>query len=256
MRTETADAVLDQARRIAQEIDELRASAADADGKLSGIVYVAGPHALIADFVAGHLMPFRRAYPRVRVALRAEFGVELMLRGEADIGLRISMPVSDRLDIRRIGDCQFGLYGNARLAAQMTQALPKVNRHKRRMSTTLTIMRKCRRRAGSESCSAGRPRSCRRMPHRSCWRRPKRVSGLPPSPATLAIAHRVSKPIVTAISGPNEGLFIVTRREQRGVARVRVLVDFLTRTIAANQSVFGGNAVPRRSMQRPQSRGD
>ena len=249
VRTETADAILGQVRRIGQEIDELARSAIDADGKLSGTVYVAGPHALIADFVAGQLLPFRRAFPRVRVALRAELGVDMMLRGEVDIGLRISMPVSDRLDIRRIGDCEFRLYGNARLATQMRQGL--------------------RNGATKQTPYVDYSDDHAEMPE-TRWLR-KLFGGASPvlqanaTPVLLAAAKAGIgvaalpsyvgdrtpglKRIATATPGPVEGLFIITRREQRAVARVRVLVDFLIKTIAANKRVFCGDAVPRRSMQ-------
>jgi hypothetical protein len=50
--------------------------------------------------------------------------------------------------------------------------------------------------------------------------------------------HRVPTPL----PGPTEGLFLVTRREQRGVARVRALVDYLARILAAERALFVGQA--------------
>jgi DNA-binding transcriptional LysR family regulator len=242
VRTETADTVLAQARRIGREIDELARAATDADGKLSGVVHVAGPHALIAGFVAGHLMPFCRAYPRVRVALHAEFGVEMMLRGEADIGLRISMPVSDKLDIRRVGNCQFGLYGSARLAAEIAQAL----RDGEPLRTPYIDY--C-----DDHAEVPETRWLRKLfggasPVLQANATPvllaaaKAGIGVAALPSYVGASAPGLKPIVMATPGPVEGLFIITRREQRGVARVRVLVDFLTKTFAAHKHVFCANA--------------
>lgn len=246
VRTETADAILGQARRIEQEIEELARAATNADGKLSGSVQVAGPHAMIAGFVTRQLPAFYRAYPGVRATLRAELGVDLMLRGEADIGLRISMPVSDQLDIRRVANCHFGLYGTARLAAE-------VKKEARKGGPLIVPF-------------VDFAEDHAEMPE-SRWLR-KLFEGATPSLYANAtpILHAAAcagvgvtalpcyvgdqlpglQKIPTAIPGPAEGLFIVTRREQRNVARVRALVEFLTRAISANKAVFAGTSPRRR----------
>ncbi|WP_161600912.1 LysR substrate-binding domain-containing protein [Teichococcus oryzae] len=41
---------------------------------------------------------------------------------------------------------------------------------------------------------------------------------------------------------PLESLFLVTHREQCGLARLRVLIDDLPQVVAADQALFGGNA--------------
>ncbi len=247
VRTETAESILGQARRIRHDIHELARAASNADGKLSGPVQIAGPHAMITGFIARELPAFYRAYPGVRVTLRSELGVDLMLRGEADIGLRISMPVSDRLDIRRVATCQFGLYGDARLAAAVRKDL--------RRGGPLTVP--------FVDFAADHAE----MPE-SRWLR--RLFGDAP-PALLAnatpILHAAAcaglgvaalpcyvgdqlpglKHIAIEPPGPTEGLFIVTRREQRSVARVRALVDFLIQAIAASKSMFLGTPARRRA---------
>jgi len=252
VRTQTADTVIGQARRIGREIDELARAATDADGKLSGLVHVAGPHALIAGFVAGHLVPFYRAHPRVRVVLHAEVGVEMMLRGEADIGLRISMPVSDKLDIRRIGDCQFGLYGVARLATEITQAL----RRGEPLRTPYVDY-------SDDHAEVPETRWLKKLfgdaaPVLQANATPVLLAAAKAGIGVAALPRYVGaqtlglKPIVTATPGPVEGLFIITRREQRGVARVRMLVDFLTKTFELHKNVLCAQHQPRRSM-RPSS---
>jgi len=200
--------------------------------------------------VANQLPAFCKLYPGIRVTLRAELGVDLLLRGEADIGLRISMPVSDRLDIRRVANCQFGLYGNAKLAAD-------VNKETRR-SKALTVpfvdfsedhaeMPESRwlKRLFGDALPRIQANATPILYAAAC-------AGLGVAALPCYVGDRLPglRRIPIDIPGPVEGLFIVTRREQRGVTRVRALVDFLKKAIATNESVFLGSSPDRARRRR------
>lgn len=242
VRTEVAHSIVEQARLIAQDVSELARLATSADqGVLSGSVQVAGPHAMVAGFVAQQLPQFYKQYPDIRVTLRGELGVNLLLRGEADVGLRISMPVSEALDIRRVAVCRFGLYGVPNLAAALEKELRRGGRLKTPfVDYSLDHVEMPESRWLKELFLDTPPRT-RGNSTPLLYAAARAGVGVAALPCYVGDRLPGLKRIPTPLQGPSEGLFLVTRREQRGVARVRALVDFLTKTISASKSVFSGD---------------
>lgn len=256
VRTEVSHSIIDQARQIGQDVSELSRLATTADqGVLSGSVQVAGPHAMVAGFVAQQLPQFYKQYPDIRVTLRGELGVNLLLRGEADIGLRISMPVSDVLDIRRVAVCRFGLYGIPNLAAALERELRRGGVLKTPFVDFSTDHAEMPESRWLKQLFLDTPPRTRGNSTPLLYAAARAGMGVAALPCYVGDRLPGLKRIPTPVQGPSEGLFLVTRREQRGVARVRALVDFLTKTIAANKSLFSGDQGARSRRNGVRSRG-
>jgi DNA-binding transcriptional LysR family regulator len=238
MRTDAAQDTLGEAQRIGQDIAALARTAGSADADLDGVVRVAAPLALATQFLTRNLRTLRVSHPGIRVILRADLGSDAMLRGEADIGLRISMPVAERLDIRRIGDCQFGLYASPKIVVSQLRALHQGGALP---GPYLTF-------------SDDYPPVPETEWIRSIFRGSEPVLQ---ANATLALVAAAQaglgvaalakyagensvglRRIPVSPEGPREGLYLVTHREQRSLSRVRLVVDFIETIVRSHPNLF------------------
>ncbi|WP_207537824.1 LysR family transcriptional regulator [Sabulicella rubraurantiaca] len=245
VRTPAGEEVLGRARRIRSDIVALTRSARAADGSLSGSIRLAAPPGLATDVLIPRLGEFLHAYPRIRVALLTDLDFSGMLRGDADVGVRISSPLADRLDVRRICDCHFGLYAVPRLAAAAARALERGSPSRVRyvafeegfsafpedrwirdlFGTVPPVLRANTTTALLSAAVAG--------------------LGVAALPRYMGDREPKLRLVATSHGGPVEGVFLVTRREQRGVARVRALVDYLARVLLTERELFAGRTEPK-----------
>jgi DNA-binding transcriptional LysR family regulator len=247
--TEAGRDIIARAARIQNDIEDLTRAAGKADARLAGEVRLAAPLNLATAVVVPALRRFIRAYPQIRLMLHTELEFSAMARGEADVGLRVSMPVADGFDIRKLSDCRFGLYANRRLARNAASAL----RSGAPPGPTYAAL-------GEERLEIPEERWLRTLFRES-----------PPvlrtnAGSVLVVAAQVGigvaalpcyvgdkmpglKRIALYPTEPSEGVFIVTRREQRHVARVRAVVDFLAGCIAEQRHLFRGEAALARNVR-------
>lgn len=239
VRSEAAEEVLTHAQRIEEEIASFSSSAGGADTKLEGEVRVTAPLALLTHFLAPQLLAFQQTYPAISVTMFGDLSLDSLLQGEMDIGLRISRPVSDRLDIRRISDCRFALYGTPALAAQVRRTgglngVPYLQTTGQEMQMPealwMTVLFGDQRPALKAST----------MP--VLLAAAQAGVGVTALPCFLADPQPELVRIPVQQDGPREKVFVVTKREQRGVARVRALVNFINRAARAEQARFEGSA--------------
>ena len=109
----------DAARDIAPHAEAMAAAAgAIARAASGGASDVAGDVRITAsDVVGAEVLPpmlaeFRRAHPGIAIELVLSNRVEDLLRGEADIAVRMVRPSQDALVARRIGSVNLGLYAH------------------------------------------------------------------------------------------------------------------------------------------------
>jgi DNA-binding transcriptional LysR family regulator len=240
VRSDTAEHVFAHAQRIEAEIAAFTRIAGGSDARLSGEVRLAAPMALLSDLLIDRLAAFRAAFPEIVLTLLADLSLDSMLNGDADIGLRISKPVADRLDIRRLSDCAFALYGSPAMAALARKAIEAdatrdvpfaVLTDERPHLPESLWMRQLF--AGAEPIL----RASTSLLLRAIAQSGLAVVALP---AFLGDRSAGLERIATTPPGPCEQLYIVTNRGQRGVARVRAVVDFLVQSLAAERPRLSG----------------
>jgi DNA-binding transcriptional LysR family regulator len=109
----------DAARDIAPHADAMSAAAGAmmraASGGASdatGVVRITASEIVGAEVLPPLLAQFRRANPGVKVELALSNRVEDLLRGEADIAVRMVRPSQEALVARRVGSVSLGLYAH------------------------------------------------------------------------------------------------------------------------------------------------
>ncbi len=241
VRSEAAEEVLTHAQRIEEEIASFSRTAGGTDTRMEGDVRVTAPMALLTHFLAPHLAAFNQAYPGITVTMYGDMSLDSLLQGEIDIGLRISRPVSDRLDIRRINECRFALYGTPELAARARQAggpagLPYLQTTGQEMPMPEALW--------MSTLFPDQPPAMKAGTMPVLLAAALAGVGVTALPCFLGDPQAGLVRIPTRPEGPCEKVFVVTKREQRGVARVRALVNFIDRAARTERARFEGSAPP------------
>ncbi|WP_333669503.1 LysR family transcriptional regulator [Elioraea tepidiphila] len=241
VRTPAGEEVLARAQRIRADMAALTRSARAVDGRLAGSVRLAAPPGLATDVLIPRLGAFLRTYPRIRVALHTDLDFSAMLRGEADVGIRISSPLTDRLDIRRVCDCGFALYALPKLAAAAARALARGSVSRVRYVAFDDNFAAFPEDRWIRELFGSTPPVLRANTTTALLAAARAGLGVAALPRYIGDREPTLGRIQTSLRGPIEGLFLVTRREQRGVARVRALVDYLARVLAEERTLFSGS---------------
>ena len=107
------------ARDIAPHVEAMAAAAgatlraaSGARAKSPGRVRITASEIVGAEVLPPLLAEFRRANPGVKIELALSNRVEDLLRGEADIAVRMARPSQEALVARRIGSVGLGLYAH------------------------------------------------------------------------------------------------------------------------------------------------
>jgi DNA-binding transcriptional LysR family regulator len=119
--TEAGVAVLEQARRMADQADEIERRVLGRDRELTGVLRVSTAFVVMEHLLPQPLADFARAYPGIEVeVVENAFLVDLSrrhadesaswTRREADVALRLSPQVADHLVGRPLGDTHCRVY--------------------------------------------------------------------------------------------------------------------------------------------------
>ena len=114
------DAALDiapHAETMAAAVSSLRRAASGGAEDAAGVVRITASEIIGAEVLPGLLAAFRRANRRIAIELVLSNRVEDLLRGEADIAVRMVRPNQQALVARLIGEVNVGLYAHRRYLA-------------------------------------------------------------------------------------------------------------------------------------------
>jgi DNA-binding transcriptional LysR family regulator len=131
--TEAGRVVIDQARRMADQADEIERTVLGRDRELTGPLRVTTAFAIMEHLLPQPLAAFSRAYPGIEVeVVENAFLVDLARRHadsagtwsrlEADVALRLSANVAEHLVGRKLGQAQCRIYA-LRGARDLPQAI-------------------------------------------------------------------------------------------------------------------------------------
>jgi DNA-binding transcriptional LysR family regulator len=131
--TEAGALVLEQARRMADQVDEIERRVQGRDRELTGQLRLTTAFVVMAHLLPGPLASFARTYPGIEVeVLENAFLVDLARRGpesstswsqrQADVALRISSTVAEHLVGRPLGNAPCKVYA-LRGAAELPQSV-------------------------------------------------------------------------------------------------------------------------------------
>jgi DNA-binding transcriptional LysR family regulator len=225
--------VFDTARDLEQIVVGLERRVHGRDARLSGPVRVTLPDPLLpmllADFFA-----FGRAYPEIELTLAVGTGIVDLAQREADIAIRFVAEPPAELVGRRVADSAVGIYGaKAYLARRKTHDLEALDwvgwEAGSRMAFAQWMDQHVPRARVAVRVSAG-------------WALTDAVDagfGVAIAPCALGEIRKAWKRIrlLPEIGAP---MWILTHRDLRTTARVRVLRDFLAEAIAAKRHLIEG----------------
>ncbi|TCO79714.1 LysR family transcriptional regulator [Plasticicumulans lactativorans] len=197
------------------------------DTSLAGSVRVSTPESLGALVIAPQLRDLHVRYPAIEVVLQLTAATADLLRGEADIALRLFRPTAADLVARRVGRVSFGLYAApaylagapplARLEdlaahvqigyADDLALIPEAVWHSRHAVGAPTALR----------CSGGVARAAAAASGLGIALLPNRVAGVWPGLVQVLPGH-----------GPEpRDAWVVVHKDLRYVARIRVVKEFI-----------------------------
>src|SRR5580692_7719598 len=110
--TDAARDIAPHAEAMAAAAGAMRRAASGGMSDAAGIVRITASHIVGAEVLPSLLASFRRANPAVKIELDLSNRVEDLLRGEADIAVRMVRPSQEALVARRIGTVGLGLYAH------------------------------------------------------------------------------------------------------------------------------------------------
>lgn len=236
--SERAELLLKEARRISQEIQSLTQFAGSAKTELEGTVRIAAPLTIASHILAPHLKAMERAFPSIRLAFRTELTSHAMLRGEADIAIRISRPVAEGLIIQRLVPCEFGLYGTPRLARIQRMALEKGHPMPGPYLTFTDDYALVPETNWLRSLFPGREPVFKANASLALMAAAQAGLGVVALGGYIGRTASRLQLIDTPIAPPNESIYLVTHRDQRDIKRIRVVVQFLADLIKRNPQWF------------------
>jgi molybdate transport repressor ModE-like protein len=110
--TESGRQVIDLAESIEETTHRLRRRVQGTDAQPSGAVAVTTTEGLASRWLAPKLIGFREAYPLINVSLLVGARSYDLLRGEADVALRLGEPGPPDLVGRRVAKAHAGIYAS------------------------------------------------------------------------------------------------------------------------------------------------
>jgi DNA-binding transcriptional LysR family regulator len=112
--TDAARDIAPHAEAMAAAAGAMARAASGGAGDAAGVVRITASDIIGAEVLPSLLAAFRRAHPAVTIELALSNRVEDLLRGEADIAVRMVRPSQQALVARRIGEVRLGLYAHRR----------------------------------------------------------------------------------------------------------------------------------------------
>jgi DNA-binding transcriptional LysR family regulator len=211
------------------------------DRRAEGVVTVTVPEFFAVKVLIPALPRLRRAHPGLTVEVRTGHGFLNLARGEADIALRNRRPDHNSLVSRRVGTVAIGLYASrAYLNARGTPTAGDYTGH-----DVILFDESLAGMPGYDWVEENTTRSTIAM--RSNEILPllaaARVgAGIAYLPAIAAFAEPDLVPVPPGIIGKPE-IFLITHRDLRRRARVRVAFDFIVRLCTEQAAALAGTAV-------------
>jgi DNA-binding transcriptional LysR family regulator len=110
--TDAARDIAPHAEAMAAAAGAMRRAASGGMSDAAGVVRITASDIVGAEVLPSLLASFRRAHPAVKIELDLSNRLEDLLRGEADIAVRMVRPSQEALVARRIGTVGLGLYAH------------------------------------------------------------------------------------------------------------------------------------------------
>ncbi len=216
--------LLARAEAVEQEVLALHRAAAGLE-PLSGVVRISAPPLLLSHLVVPGLRPLSAAHPGVVLELAGERREADLVRGEADIAIRLGRPTDASLVVRALGEISYGLYG---LAGEVGRPGPE-----QVYIGFDDSMPDLPQKLWLDKHAGGRRFSMRSNDMATMLQAALGGFGIALLPDFLAAAHVGLRRLPSDTSPPVRPMFMVMHPDIRRSRRVRLIADHLTEALKA-----------------------
>jgi len=236
--TGAGDSILHLVDDIAAKTRTIQSQVTAQDDDLSGLVRVTCPDIIGSYLVAPNIGSLRERHPRIEVELIVGVATLNLLRGEADIAMRIGQPPSQELAGKRIGHLHFGLYAaQSYLAAHGTpRTIEDLRAHMIIESVgELDGVHQAKR---LRSVARGARSTLRCNDVFTQTAAVRSGIGILPMPVHMAAGEPTLRRVLEKEFAIRMELWVLMRRELSRSARVRAVHDFLVETAKADEALL------------------
>lgn len=198
---------------------------------ISGTVRVSAPEGLALRIVAPALGAFLDRHPRLDLNLSVSAATADLVRGEADIAIRLFRPTSGDIVTRRLQTMDFGLYAATRYFAERDRPLstdPLADHH---FIACGDLFRRHKENEWLEKLSGKARKVLRSDSTLLRLEATEQGLGIAVMPHLVAAASPGLEPVLPELEGPSRTIWIAVHRDLRHVPRIRAVMGFLTQTI-------------------------
>jgi len=244
--TEVGEAMLEPARQMQQDAQDLEVAVTGRDQALAGAVHITATEGVAIEWLTPELASFQREHPNIEIHFLVQNARVDLLRREADIAVRLGRPRQSDLVARRVGDLALGLFAS-------TTYLDEVGRPER-----VEDLSEHRGVAFDENMASvgaahwmqdnlGRARIVYRANSLQAQLAAIRAGyGIGAQACFIAGPHRELERVLPERVRKID-LWLVTHPGLRRSARIRSVFDFLAERFAASADLFAGGAPARRN---------
>jgi DNA-binding transcriptional LysR family regulator len=110
--TDTGELILDHTRRMEEEAHAVERLVTGQEASLSGTVRVSTVEAIGVEWLVQNMLPFRALYPDITLEIHIDSNTVDLLRGEADIAIRLMRPGQADLISKKVATMASGMYAS------------------------------------------------------------------------------------------------------------------------------------------------
>lgn len=237
--TAAGEEALALAERMGPEVEALERRLAGRDTRPSGSVRLTTTDTLLLGMLGPPLATFRRRYPAIRLELVAGNPFLSLSRRDADVALRPTADPPENLVGRRVTALATAVYASPAYLAGAPAEWSDPQQHWIAPDDSLAHLPSGRwlRHRLPGSAPAVQCNSVAAM-HALA----RHGSGLAALPCFLGDPDPGLERVIPPLPELTVGLWLLTHRDLRRVARIRALLDFLHGALAAQHALFAGEA--------------
>ncbi len=110
--TDTGELILDHTRRMEEEAHAVERLVTGQEASLSGTVRISTVEAIGAEWLVQNMLPFRALYPDLTLEVHIDSNTVDLLRGEADIAIRLMQPGQADLISKKVATMASSMYAS------------------------------------------------------------------------------------------------------------------------------------------------
>lgn len=218
--TQAGAALARRAERIEAEVRAVEETIRGSDLALAGQVQVTSVPSIVNHIIAPQLPALLRRHPHLQVNLIAESADLSLLRGDADIALRLARPQKEaRAMARRIADIPYGIFASAAADADCDTWLDYVE--------AMSHVAQSRWLAQQMGRAGGRISGLRVNDSAALYAATKAGAGKAFLPLFMAGGDPGLRRIDDGKTLWSRELWLMVRPDLKGLARIRILADWL-----------------------------